>query len=350
MAYQYLHSSNKRSAENVDSNRENQNYALQGLGNNNSSLARLDEESGLKLALSMSLLQRSLKDNNSRVTGNTLPFMPTPNHNDRILLLKNSVGGYASQEQNVLALAAIQQQLLHRNRLLRQLEQSHFFPRLCQQPTPSEVQSNYAGAATLTIPSYLLGDPSLNVRQGKSSLATVSIVDPAKEKQRNQARLLEELGNVSVKRRKENSAYFDASTLSDPSTVSLTYHPPRGGGVTEPFPERLHRLLTEVEENSQDDIIGFFAHGRAFAIHDRERFVKEIMPKYFKQSRLSSFQRQLNLYGFIRINSGPDLGGYYHQLFLKGRPSLAIHISRAGATAKRTQKTTPNFYGMNPVK
>jgi hypothetical protein len=39
------------------------------------------------------------------------------------------------------------------------------------------------------------------------------------------------------------------------------------------------------------------------------------MPKYFRQSRLSSFHRQLKGLG---INNGPDAGGYYHELFLRG--------------------------------
>jgi len=167
-----------------------------------------------------------------------------------------------------------------------------------------------------------------------------------------EAMVLQELGTASVERRKQNSAYFDASSLADPDPIALAVCPTRGGGVTEPFPERLHRLLKEVEENSQSDVVSFFAHGRAFAIHNREKFVKHIMPKYFNQSRLSSFQRQLNLYGFTRITNGADAGGYYHELFLQGRPALSIHMRRVGApsTSNKQIEKTPNFYGMKPVK
>jgi len=167
-----------------------------------------------------------------------------------------------------------------------------------------------------------------------------------------EAMLLQELGTSSVERRKHNSAYFDASSLADPDPIALAVCPTRGGGVTEPFPERLHRLLKEVEEKGQNDIISFFGHGRAFAIHDREKFVSDVMPKYFNQSRLSSFQRQLNLYGFTRITNGPDAGGYYHELFLQGRPALSIHMRRVGApsTSNKQIEKTPNFYGMKPVK
>ena len=52
------------------------------------------------------------------------------------------------------------------------------------------------------------------------------------------------------------------------------------------------------------------------------------MPKFFKQTKLTSFQRQLNLYGFKRISKGPDNGGYYHPMFLRGQPHLVDQIKR----------------------
>lgn len=100
------------------------------------------------------------------------------------------------------------------------------------------------------------------------------------------------------------------------------------GGVIEPFPEKLHRLLLEVEAAGRSDVISFVANGRAFAIHKPDKFFKEIVPLYFRQSRLSSFKRQLNLYGFELINTGPARGGYYHELFVKDRPELCRRMRR----------------------
>ena len=75
-------------------------------------------------------------------------------------------------------------------------------------------------------------------------------------------------------------------------------------------------------------MISFVANGRAFAIHKPDKFFKEIVPLYFRQSRLSSFKRQLNLYGFELINTGPSRGGYFHELFVKDRPELCRRMRR----------------------
>lgn len=338
MADQYFNLANQSSHERADSSASNPDFSLRSLGVNNSALARLSGDAGLNLAASNSL---------------SLPLSNTSCNNNGIGLINDLLG--SGHEQNLLALAALQQQRLQQQALQRTLAQSPSLSTFLQQSTPLEVVSSSTaniGASTLTNSPALLSNHSLNLPQAtKSPHASVSIHNDMTENS-YETMLLTELGSSSVRRRKENSGYFDASTLTESSPSFLTHHPPRNGGVTEPFPERLHRLLKEVEENKQDDIIGFFSHGRAFAIHDREQFVKEIMPKYFKQSRLSSFQRQLNLYGFTRISSGPDLGGYYHELFLKGRPSLAMHMRRVGAPSSDSQQyeKTPNFYGMAPIK
>jgi hypothetical protein len=82
--------------------------------------------------------------------------------------------------------------------------------------------------------------------------------------------------------------YRDASSLHDPIPDTRRNR----GGVTEPFPEKLHRMLEQTEREGVTDIVSFFSHGRAFAIHKPRRFSQEIMPRFFKQTRLTSFQRQ----------------------------------------------------------
>lgn len=184
----------------------------------------------------------------------------------------------------------------------------------------------------------------------KMRSVSTSVVTPGSELDSEST--LAALGNSM---RKKSSPYIDASAMADPPEFELARRRTRGG-VTEPFPEKLHRMLLEIEKEGNGHVISFFPHGRAFGIHDSDAFESKIMPKYFKQSRLSSFQRQLNLYGFTRIVSGPDSGGYYHELFLKGRPALCTHMRRVGipkGVDRRKIKATlnkkePDFYSMRP--
>lgn len=53
------------------------------------------------------------------------------------------------------------------------------------------------------------------------------------------------------------------------------------------LPLKLHALL-QAEDSS---IVSWENGGKAFKVHDKERFVKEVMPKYFSTSNYQSFQR-----------------------------------------------------------
>lgn len=201
--------------------------------------------------------------------------------------------------------------------------------------------------------SLLSFDGGENAQLSRKPVAAKSF--PGRQDGNRDQETLAALGSSGIANRDQKSSYFDASLLEDPDPVDLANRRARGG-VTEPFPEKLHRMLSEAEKDRTiKKSIGFLPHGRAFVIHNPITFVADIMPKFFRQSRMSSFQRQLNLYGFTRITSGPDVGGYYHELFLKGRPNLAVHMRRVGATNSTKRKQSkpdsrdPNFYAMQPI-
>lgn len=126
------------------------------------------------------------------------------------------------------------------------------------------------------------------------------------------------------------------------------------GGVTTPFPIKLHEMLDEIERDGYADVVSWQPHGRCFVVRKPREFVTHIMPTYFKQSKFPSFQRQLNLYGFQRITRGPDKGGYYNELFLRGKVFLAHRIQRmrvkgTGVRARSNPETEPDFTVMPPV-
>jgi len=75
------------------------------------------------------------------------------------------------------------------------------------------------------------------------------------------------------------------------------------------FPIKLYDLLNRVEEEDLSGIISWQPHGRSFKIHNSKKFAENVMKRFFRQTKLTSFQRQLNLYNFSRISSGRDRGG-----------------------------------------
>ena len=108
--------------------------------------------------------------------------------------------------------------------------------------------------------------------------------------------------------------------------ADLIFRPPKSGT----FPQKVHKMLSELEKTENGKkIAGWIPDGRAFFIHNQDDFVKDVMPKYFRMQQFSSFQRQLNLYGFQRIPKGPLKGSYYHRLFIRGEPQFCFRIRRS---------------------
>jgi len=111
------------------------------------------------------------------------------------------------------------------------------------------------------------------------------------------------------------------------------------------FPWKLHLLLErcEYEHNQKlsaaanegknpgsviDMPISWLPCGKAFKVHDKERFVKEIMPSFFGTQSFKTFQRNLNLWGFTRVSKGPQKDVCSHPLFLKGFPAVCQSMKR----------------------
>lgn len=101
-----------------------------------------------------------------------------------------------------------------------------------------------------------------------------------------------------------------------------------------PFPEKLHRLLRDVETLGRSDVISFVADD-TFRIHDPVIFFHDVLPQYFRQTKLSSFKRQLKLYGFELVNKGPTIGGYRHKLFSRRDPILCRGMKRVAIKSRQ---------------
>ena len=120
---------------------------------------------------------------------------------------------------------------------------------------------------------------------------------------------------------------------------------------TAPFPLKLHVLLYFTKENGLSNIVSWLEHGRAFRIFDTKQFEEVVMSRFFTMRKITSFHRQLNLYGFRRLTHGKDEGAYYHEYFLRGKPYLTVHITRTKVKGTKIRAASspdeePDFYTM----
>lgn len=148
--------------------------------------------------------------------------------------------------------------------------------------------------------------------------------------------------------------YHDHANDCDDQEVEEPEGGRRRGGVSISFPQKLHSVLDQVERDGLAHVVAWQPHGRCFVIHKPKEFTEHIMPHYFRQSKLTSFQRQLNLYGFNRITRGNDAGGYYHELFLRGKDFLCKRMMRTKVKGTKFKAASspdeePDFYKMPPV-
>jgi hypothetical protein len=112
-------------------------------------------------------------------------------------------------------------------------------------------------------------------------------------------------------------------------------------------------MLDKMEADGHADVISWQPHGRCFVVRKPKEF-KELLPTYFKLSKMSSFQRQLNLYGFQRLTRGRDKNGYYHEYFLRGKAALSHKIQRTkvkgtGVRARSNPTSEPHLWEMTWV-
>lgn len=148
----------------------------------------------------------------------------------------------------------------------------------------------------------------------------------------------------------------DGMSSCHDSTSSLDSNNDRGrsiakGGVTTPFPWKLHIMLDAMDKNGDKSIVCWQPHGRAFMVHKPKEFVQEVMSHFFNQTKYASFQRQLNLYGFSRLTHGPDKGAYYHNCFVRCKRHLCKGMIRQKIKGTKVRKSLspedePNFYNI----
>jgi hypothetical protein len=125
------------------------------------------------------------------------------------------------------------------------------------------------------------------------------------------------------------------------------------------FPSKLYAMLEDAEGLGFSCVVSWQPGGRSFNVHDQESFSNSIMQAYFSQTKFKSFQRQLNIYGWKKVQLGPNKGGYEHKNFVRGQPELCELILRKKEVRPRSREqqtesshlsSLPCGVPLNPLK